>query len=503
MKYILNSHEMKQCDENTMQRRGMLSAVLMERAALATVQEIINRFPIPKTKVLVVCGSGNNGGDGVAVGRLLWLKGYDVTVFFAGNRERVTEETKRQLFIAEQYGVCITEAYPEENMDVIVDAIFGIGLSRAVSGRYADLIQKMNKQSGYKVAVDIASGISADSGMVMGTAFRADLTVTFGFAKIGQLLYPGAEYTGTLYVADIGIDEQSLFEMQPQVQVMEFEDLNQLPERKNRSNKGSYGKLLILAGSEQMAGAAVFAAKAAYRMGCGLVRVATVEENRLILQEQIPEAVLAVYNDCTDVVEFVETQLRWADAVVAGPGISQSELAEKMLHELLRQVQVPCLCDADALNLIAQHTDWWQEVQPGLIITPHLGEMSRLTGFPIGKIQDQLAQTAVAYAAKHQITVVLKDARTVTALPNGQSFINLSGNHGMATAGAGDVLSGVIGALLAQHMEPELAAPLGVYVHGLSGDAAAEKRGRCAMMASDIVEGIIDVLRKQEDTKKQ
>ncbi|WP_448915456.1 NAD(P)H-hydrate dehydratase [Eubacterium ramulus] len=503
MKYILNSREMKLCDENTMRRRGMLSAVLMERAALATMQEIVKRYPNPVTKVLVVCGSGNNGGDGVAVARLLYLKGYNVTIYFAGNREKATEETKRQMFIAEQYGVKISDEYPKDIVDVIVDALFGIGLSREVTGKYAEILQKMTEQDGYKVAVDIASGISADTGAVMGTAFAADLTVTFGFIKAGQLLYPGTEYTGELKVADIGIDEQSLYEIKPDLKMLEISDLNRLPRRVNRSNKGSYGKLLILAGSKQMAGAAVFAAKAAYRMGCGLVRVATVEENRIILQEQVPEAVLAVYNNGTDVVKFVETQLHWADAVVAGPGISQSDLSERMLYELLKRIQVPCLCDADALNLLSKHPDWWKLVQSPLVITPHLGEMARLTGRPITEIRDRLVQTAQEFAMEHQITVVLKDARTITAQPDGQSYINVSGNHGMATAGAGDVLSGVVGALLAQKLDMHLAAALGVFIHGLAGDAAAERVGHRAMMASDIVDGLMDVLRKQEDTKRQ
>lgn len=504
MKYILDSHEMKQCDENTMQRRGMLSAVLMERAALAAAQEIISRYPNLETKVLVVCGAGNNGGDGIAVARLLFLKKYQVSICFVGNREKMTTETARQMQIAENYGVPFCDAAQvfQENWDVVADAIFGIGLCREISGKYADILAQMNDLKGYKVAIDIASGVSGSTGQVLGIAFGADLTVTFGFAKRGQLLYPGMEYTGELKVADIGIDEQSLFELTPQMRVLEPADLKLLPKRESRSNKGSYGKLLILAGSDQMAGAAVFAAKAAYRMGCGLVRVATVEENRLILQEQVPEAVLAVYNDGTDVVEFVETQLHWADAVVAGPGISQSELAEKMLHELIRQIRIPCLCDADALNILARHPEWWNEVQTEMIITPHLGEMSRLTGQPISEIKDELVHTAAEFAKEHQITVVLKDARTVTAYKNGSCFLNLSGNHGMATAGAGDVLSGVIGALLAQKLESEMAAPLGVYVHGLAGDAAVPKCGHYAMMASDIVEGIIDVLRKQEDTKE-
>ena len=504
MKYILDSHEMKQCDENTMQRCGMPSVVLMERAAMAAAQEIIKHYPETETKVLVVCGAGNNGGDGIAVARLLFLKGYQTAICFVGNREKMTTETAHQMQVAENYGVPICEANEafQQMWNVVVDAIFGIGLCREVSGRYAALLEQMNKMNAYKVAIDIASGVSGSSGQVLGIAFWADLTVTFGFAKRGQLLYPGAEYTGELVVADIGINEQSLFDLKPQMCVLEVSDLKLLPKRKERSNKGSYGKLLLLAGSAQMAGAAVFAAKAAYRMGCGLVRVVTVEQNRLILQEQVPEAVLAVYNEGTDVVKFVETQLHWADAVVAGPGIGKSELSERMLYELLRQVHVPCLCDADALNLIAKKPDWWNEIQTEMIITPHLGEMSRLTGQPISEIQDALVETATDFSKEHQITVVLKDAHTVTVNKSGSCFLNLSGNQGMATAGSGDVLSGMIGALLAQHVEPEIAAPLGVFIHGLAGDAAVPKCGHYAMMASDIVEGIIDVLRKQEDTKE-
>ena len=505
MKQIVTCKEMKALDGNMIEGIGIPSCVLMERAALKVAEELERTLADKKQeeRILCVCGSGNNGGDGVAVARLLYLKGYNVTIYFAGNREKATEETKRQMFIAEQYGVEISDEYPKDIVDVIVDALFGIGLSREVTGKYAEILQKMTEQDGYKVAVDIASGISADTGAVMGTAFVADLTVTFGFIKAGQLLYPGAEYTGELKVADIGIDEQSLYEIKPELKVLETSDLNRLPRRVKRSNKGSYGKLLILAGSKQMGGAAVFAAKAAYRMGCGLVRVATVEENRIILQEQVPEAVLAVYNNGTDVVEFVETQLHWADAVVAGPGISQSDLSERMLYELLKRIQVPCLCDADALNLLSKHPDWWKLVQSPLVITPHLGEMARLTGRPITEIRDRLVQTAQEFAMEHQITVVLKDARTITAQPDGQSYINVSGNHGMATAGAGDVLSGVVGALLAQKLDMYLAAALGAFIHGLAGDAAAERVGHCAMMASDIVDGLMDVLRKQEDTKRQ
>ena len=506
MRDVLNGQEMKQCDENTMQM-GMLSAVLMERAALSVTEEILKHYPDDDTRILAVCGAGNNGGDGIAIARLLALQGYVVGICFAGNTEKMTTETARQMRIAKNYDVPVftpEEAF-RENWDVIVDALFGIGLSPEISGKYADIIKEMNDyyEGSGKVAVDIASGISATTGAVLGTAFRADVTVTFGFEKRGQLLYPGAEYTGTLKVADIGFTTESLFGMTPGLHLLEKEDLEMLPKRTAHSNKGRYGKLLLIAGSEGMAGAAVFAAKAAYRLGCGLVRVATVESNRAILQQLVPEAVLAVYNDTTDVVKFVETQLAWADAVAIGSGIGQSALAEKMTKTVIEQNTKPCLFDADALNLISRNQEWLQLLETEPVFTPHLGEMSRLTGTSIAEISKDLVGVASQYAQKNHVVMVLKDARTVTATEKRGCFLNLSGNDGMATAGSGDVLSGVIGALLAQGMRPEEAAPMGVYLHGLAGDAAAKKLGRHSMMASDIIDGITDVLKEQEDTVEQ
>lgn len=506
MRDVLNGQEMKQCDENTM-KMGMLSAVLMERAALSVVKEIMERYPDDDTRILTVCGAGNNGGDGIAVGRLLALQGYEVGICFAGNPEKMTTETARQMKIAKNYNVPVLtpeEAF-QENWDVIVDALFGIGLSREITGKYADIIKELNVyyEGAGKIAVDIASGISATTGEVLGTAFQADVTVTFGFEKRGQLLYPGAEYTGALKVEDIGFTTESLFDIIPGLHVLEKEDLDMLPKRTAHSNKGSYGKLLLIAGSEGMAGAAVFAAKAAYRMGCGLVRVATVESNRAILQQLVPEAVLAVYNDTTDVVKFVETQLAWADAVAVGSGIGQSALSEKMVKTVIEQNTKPCLFDADALNLISKNPEWLQFLKNGAVFTPHLGEMSRLIGTSIAEISKDLVVAALQYAQKNHVVMVLKDARTVTATEKRGCFLNLSGNDGMATAGSGDVLSGVIGALLAQGMLPEDAAPMGVYLHGLAGDAAAKKLGRHSMMASDIVDGITDLLKEQEDTIEQ
>lgn len=258
------------------------------------------------------------------------------------------------------------------------------------------------------------------------------------------------------------------------------------------TNKGSYGKLLIIAGSVNMSGAACFCAKAAYRMGSGLVRVFTCEQNRLILQTKVPEAVLVTGQENEEETLLAE-QLQWADAVVFGPGIGTGQRARRMTSTVLEQCRVPLVLDADALNIIADQPELLQQAKTDIILTPHPGEMSRLTKKPVSEILTTLEQSAETFAKRFHVICVLKDFHTVTAVSDGMTYVNLSGNNGMATAGSGDVLAGVIGSLLAQGMKAEEAAPLGVYVHGLAGDAAKEKCGVRGMMASDIIEGLKEV----------
>jgi len=498
MRYILNCTQMQQCDANTMDRYGVPSAVLMERAALAAVEEIECRYPEYTARILLACGVGNNGGDGLAMARLLKLKGYPVTVLFPSKEEKCSVEAARQLGIVRRYGISIVSELTEDRYDILVDAVFGIGLTRDIGGIYKTVIEKLNRMSGFKLAVDIPSGISADNGAVMGIAFEADLTVTFGFAKTGQMLYPGARFCGELVVKDIGIDEYSLFDIQPEIRILETTDLALLPARQADSNKGTYGKLLIFAGSYNMAGAAAFSARAAYRTGAGLVKVVTDVSNREIIQTLVPEAILATYDAATDMESFIGEQTGWADAVVLGPGLGCSRQAREMVRCVLKKTEVPCLVDADGLNILSGHKDWLTDAKAELILTPHLGEMSRLTEKPISEIKNNILSVAQQFARRYDVIAVLKDARTVTALPDGQTFINMTGNHGMATAGAGDVLTGVIGALLGQRVPAVTAAPLGVMIHGMAGDAAAEGVGKASLMASDLIEGIPDILAGQK-----
>lgn len=503
MRYIVNSREMKLYDKNTTEWHGMPSIVLMERAAVAFVEEL-NVQNVDCSRVLIVCGNGNNGGDGYAVARLLMLSGSKVDVVAAdaenGNAgAKCSEANLHQQKIYQSYGKEILTEIPfDVEYTAVIDAVFGVGLSRNVEGAYAKIISQMNAKSGRKIALDIPSGISADNGSILGTAFRADITITFAFEKLGTLIWPGNEYSGEVIVREIGIDANSFGECKPKVTALEDEDLCCLPERKSHSNKGTYGRLLVIAGSDGMSGAAYLSAKAAYSCGCGLVRIITAEENRVILQTQLPEAIVTTYSSQNPDTALLAQNLKWADAIVCGPGIGTADSAKLLVKFVLENAAVPTLMDADALNIIAQNPDVLRQPHTELVVTPHLGEMSRLSDTAVSYIQEHLIEVAEEFARQYNIVCVLKDEHTVTAVPFGQTYLNLSGNAGMATAGSGDVLSGVIGSLLAQGMQAEKAAALGVYLHGRAGDVCKEKVGASGMMASDILEGIRGVMHRIE-----
>ena len=297
MQYIADADEAKKIDGVSIYKIGIPSFVLMERASLSVAECVCTFAKKEIDRILVVCGMGNNGGDGAACGRILAEAGFEVEILLLGQEEKASEEMKQQLFIARNLSVpVITTAKPSE-YTVIVDAVFGIGLSRDITGNYADWIQKINQAEAIVVAVDIPSGIDASSGKVLGTAVKADYTVTFGVNKRGLVLFPGMQYAGNVIVADIGFPKKAIEEVMPKAVSYEKEDILSLfPKRIPRSNKGSYGKTLVIAGSEQMSGAAFFAAAAAYRMGSGLVKIVTHENNRTMLQANLPEALLCTYD---------------------------------------------------------------------------------------------------------------------------------------------------------------------------------------------------------------
>ena len=553
MKTVLTAAEMKTCDSYTIEKIGVPSAVLMERAALAAADEVLSLRGASDGAVLILCGSGNNGGDGFACARILHMKGVSVTVLFAGREENMTAETRRQSGICGRLGIRAVkpEEIPEDgsegerfwnSFELIVDALLGIGLSREVGGCIRDLIQKANAARAQIVSIDIPSGVDADTGRVLGAGIYAAVTVTMQCIKPGLLLYPGAENTGRLAVADLGIPEPAsgnpdiidavsgvsgidesasgiagtsrsrvasdvrsmrLMEREDRtvtrsMRLMEREDLKLvLPVRSASGNKGTFGKLLIIAGSENMAGAAFLCASAALRSGAGMVKVLTPSVNREILQRSLPEAMLATWDSLGKMETELHRALDWCDAVVCGPGIGRSEEASRLVHELLAVCEKPVVLDADGLNVLEGDLSVLTNTPSGRVtLTPHIGEMARLTGKSAADIKNDLVTSAREISTLTGATCVLKDARMVTALPDGGIFFNNTGNSGMATAGSGDVLAGILGSLIVQGTDPGYAAAAAVVLHGAAGDEAAAEQGRRFMTAGDIVTGIRAVLRE-------
>lgn len=488
---------MKAADSYTIREKKIPSLILMERAARTVVETVLDRgFDL--SRVCVVCGSGNNGGDGFAIARLLLEKGARVTAVMAGNPEHCTEETLRQIELFREAGGVVGNSFEEGEYSILIDAVFGAGLSRRVEGGYLACIQAMNRSGGVKLAVDVPSGVSTTTGEVATSAFKADLTVSFQCAKLGCVLYPGRDYAGEVVVADIGVDVSGLEGDREVAYALEEKDARgMLPGRRPNSHKGDYGKALIIAGSRGMAGAAYLAALAAYRTGAGLVQIYTPEENRTILQTLLPEAIIRCY-DFFDERELLRL-LDWADVVSIGSGLGTSDKSRRILQTTLENVQVPCVVDADGLNLLAEHSRYLDRLpHENFVFTPHMKEMSRIVRRTVEELQRDRMEILSQFTGENRVTCVLKDARTCVCRQGEHPFVNLSGNAAMAKAGSGDVLAGVITGLLAQGMPCFDGAVLGVYLHGLAGDAAREEKGAYSVLARDLTDALGAVLKRLE-----
>lgn len=499
MRYLPTREQMQAADAHTIHVTGMLSMVLMERAALKSV-EVMEHKNLNLSRTLIVCGSGNNGGDGFAIARLLWEKGYKITVLFAGKETSCTEECAQQMRILRQLGISIDNTCKDQEYTTIIDALFGVGLSREIEGHYSTLIKTLNDMGGAKVAIDTPSGVCAATGTVLGIAFLADITVSFCCEKLGTVLYPGKQYAGEVIPVNIGIP-LSTFEQDKDVcYTLDKNDIAaRLPKRIPNSHKGSYGKLLIIAGSPGMSGAAFLSAKAAYMVGCGLVQIYTAEENRMILQQQLPEAIITTYTG------YDETQLHklldWADGAVIGPGLGKGDIARSLVRETVRYFKKPCVADADGLNILSEQKELLSQKAP-VIFTPHMKEMTRLLGCEMEELLENRMERLYSFTEKTGAVCVLKDARTLVACTGKRTFVNTSGNAAMAKAGSGDVLTGVIAGLFSQGMDAYESAVLGVYIHGCAGDLARETHGNYSLLARDLTEGIKHCINEQKETDR-
>lgn len=500
MKELVTCRQMKERDRFTIQEHQIPSLVLMERAACAAAEQLEKRDP-KREKILCACGMGNNGGDGIAIARILFCKGYDCAVYLVGDRAKMTQETRQQTAIAESYGVPFVNNPDWMEYTTIVDALFGIGLTRKAEGDYAEAIQKINQSPAWRLAVDIPSGINGDTGQVLGEAVRADETVTFAYGKPGLYLYPGCRYAGTVHVADIGIyGEKGI----PASALLEEADIDRwLPDRDPGGNKGTFGKVLVLASQKNMAGAGYLCASACFATGAGMVKLHTAEDNRVIYQSILPEAMVTAQRSGAPDLELLRKDIDWCDVVATGPGLGTGEDSRILLEYLLQHCRKPMVLDADALNLISRNAGWKDYLGRHCVLTPHIGEMSRLAGVSAAELKENSRQWAETLQRETGAVCVLKDASTWIAAGDGTTYLNCTGNDGMATAGSGDVLCGVIAGELAAGLSPGKAAALGVCLHGAAGEEARQKKGTRGMLARDIVQGVSCVLKRKEDKKKR
>ncbi|MBU1638559.1 NAD(P)H-hydrate dehydratase [bacterium] len=499
---LLSSEQMRALDANAINEIGIPGIVLMENAALAVVDIIDERFgELEWLTVAVVCGPGNNGGDGFAIARQLHLRGADVDVFLLSDPNKLQGDALTNYQLLEPLGITAFRVDNADELDfseydLIVDAIFGTGSIRAPEGIYEDVIRAINDSPSNVIAVDCPSGVDASTGAVPGEAVWTDVTVTFQHAKIGLLLPPGKEFCGDLIIAPISIPPQPEILEQAAFGLPEDEDIAELlPPRARDAHKGDYGKLLIIAGSRGMSGAARLAGYAALRMGVGLVKVAAPESIRSEIASFAPEIMTIGLPETSNgtiafsALDKLKADIAWADAIAVGPGLGQDAETAEFLKALLPMTDRLVL-DADGLNLIAVQK-LISKLPAGAVLTPHPGEFSRLTGKQDESFIER-AEAARQFAADHGLVVLLKGAPSITVAKGLPAIVNPTGNPGLATAGSGDVLTGMVGALLAQGWEGYSAAFAAAYLHGRAADIAAEELGEASLISGDIIDFLPD-----------
>ncbi len=499
MRFVVSAQEMRNADRKTIEDIGLSARILIEHAASSVYEKLEAEGMVCGSEAVIFCGTGNNGADGLALGRMLTDGGGFVTCVLVGDREKASEENKFELEAARKKKVDIqtieefegSDSHNIRDFDVVVDAIFGVGLSREVSGDYRTAIRTANACRGIKIAMDIPSGISSDDGSVLGIAFRADITYSFAFMKRGLLFYPGREYAGKTVICACGIGDDTLDNGRKTIQLEDRDIPHILPARRDHSHKGTYGRVLVVAGSTYMTGAAAFSGKAAYRAGAGLVKILSAEENLGVLQTILPEALYGSYSDKNTVDEALE----WADVILTGPGLGKSEESVSVLRTVIAGAKVPIVIDADALNIISGDMSLLSDLKVKAVLTPHLGEMSRLTGEKVSDIEKDMPGCASSFADRYRVTVLLKSAVSVIAEPDGRAFINTTGCDALSKGGSGDILSGFTAGLLAgDHSDVALSAAAAAYICGKNAEHLTDRMSGRSVMAQDLLEEIGEVL---------
>jgi ADP-dependent NAD(P)H-hydrate dehydratase / NAD(P)H-hydrate epimerase len=502
---LVTSGEMQTLDRLTIERFGLPGRVLMENAGREAARVLLAHFAADARRgVGIASGCGNNGGDGFVVARCLAQQGYPVQVFLLGAAERLRGEAAANLALLKPLAVPVAEItdaatftslQPEMGRPAVwVDALLGTGLNADVRGVYRDVIELINHSRRPVLAVDIPSGVSADTGRICGAAVQAAVTVTFGFAKIGQALLPGAEMTGKLEVVDIGIPPHLVAEVDPRHQLLTAPRVCEgLPRRPADAHKGLTGHLLVIAGSPGKTGAAALAAESALRVGAGLVTLGIAASLNPVMETATLEAMTAPLAEAAPGVlgpgslEQILALAQGRNCLAIGPGLGPAPATGELVRSLVRRSPCPLVIDADGLNHLAGRLDCLENLPVAAVITPHPGEMARLLGVTAAAVQSDRIGCARNLATSLKVHVILKGARTIIARPDATVFVNPTGNPGMAAGGMGDVLTGAVAGLITQGASLDLAACAAVYLHGAAADWLAQRVGPRGFLAGEVM----------------
>lgn len=489
---IFSATQIRQADSYTIEHEPIASIDLMERASVAFCQKFTTLYTAQNQHVLIFCGTGNNGGDGLAIARILAQNSYRVKVSVLGNVATATvdflENFKRLPHSILNTSITAHADFPLlSDHEIIIDALFGSGLNRPIEGLAADLIHHINVSGASIVSIDIASGLFADKHTPGSAIVQPDQTITFQLPKLAFFLPENDRYVGAWHVVDIGLNQEFINNQATSHFFLQKEDVAPLlPVRKKFGHKGDFGRLLLVAGGQGKMGAAVLAARAALRSGVGLLYAHSPKVGRDVLQVSVPEAM--VMEDGNDAVITAISAWQQMDAIAIGPGIGTQAETIQALQQLIKVWKKPLVLDADAINCLALQPDLLKELPNDSILTPHPGEFRRL----VGDWTDDFHRLELlcSFCQKHQVNMVLKGAHSAICDSCGNVYFNSTGNPGMATGGSGDVLTGILGALLAQGLTPSEALRLGVYIHGLAGDIGANALGEISLAASDIIDSL-------------
>jgi len=514
---LVTADQMRYLDNIAINVFKVPSLELMENAGRRTVEAMLDRYGDPQGKMVAIfVGPGNNGGDGLVIARLLAAAMARPIVYMLVTAAKLKGDAAVNYARLQEFPVKIVAVSDAADLHgtppiladcwTVVDAMFGTGLTREVTGIFAAVVDQINAADCPVVAVDIASGLNADNGRILGSCVQAEITVTFGQAKIGQVIHPGREYSGLLEVADIGIPDKAVAEADIRLELLDKEVGRWLPPRAPLAHKGTYGHLLIMAGSSGKTGAALLCGLGALRSGAGLVSLCVPYDLDHIIETSLWEAMTVPLQSTAKGIlsiedyRVIQDALHNKRALAIGPGIGTAEETAELMVKLYTEIELPMLVDADGLNILARDTSLLKNAPGPRILTPHPGEMARLTGLSTGEIQENRLDVTRDFAAQHKVHVVLKGADTLVCDPEGNLAVNPTGNPGMACGGMGDVLTGLIGGFLAQGLSPWQASCLGVYCHGLAGDRLAEETG-AGYLASEVANELPYVLQDLRDFK--